>query len=278
VRILAAPHFGVLNHKLFLLYWTSVSAGKLISNRICPHRGKGDENTLKAITAGIADMPFMVEFDVQWIDDDLYLGHPYVKGSESGHPEEMFKKETLSQALQLFTASTVMPKVDLKLNAESLHESVDALREALSTSKLEKILVNISGVLELCDISSHDYMRAEQQLLSSTSDNVLLNIDLNRYAGITKGEIITDYDIYDHIASLTRKPFGLSPNIGDDIDAALAFAVEHSIPQVHFWSNRDVGYDIDDLFNIFAKTEAKGLTCYFSIFVEKLPGPELALV
>jgi glycerophosphoryl diester phosphodiesterase len=228
---------------------------ELFYQRFCPHRGIGEENTLASITAGVRTQPFLVEFDVQWINDNHYLGHPPVKKTD----------ETLSEALQIYTGKSTMPKVDLKLTPESSRQAITALCSTLSETPVNRILVNISG-----KVDARDYMHAEQLLVRNTPNNVMLNIDLGRYAGISMP------DIENHIYTPMRKPFSLSPNLDDDLDEALDFALNHSIPQVHFWSHEDKQYDIDRLFGILTATEEKGLTCYFDVKEQNIINHEIA--
>ena len=217
---------------------------KLLTSRLCPHRGKGEENTVRGITAAIADKPFMVEFDVQWFQNNLYLGHP---------PQQKMG-ESLESALALFSDTKVMPKVDLKLPKDSFDEALHFLCDTLVSSSLEKILVNIGGQAD-----TMNYMKAEKILLAAAPHNILLNIDLRRY------EEASLQVIDEHVISLARKPVSLSPNLEDDIAQAIDFALYHDIPHVHYWAHPHKKYSTEQLIDIMIITEKRGLSCYFDI-------------
>ena len=54
----------------------STSQQAQVLARLCPHLGIGEENSLTAIQSGIKSSPFFVESDIQWHNNDLYLGNP----------------------------------------------------------------------------------------------------------------------------------------------------------------------------------------------------------
>ncbi len=217
--------------------------------RLCPHRGVGKENTIESIASGIALKPFMVEFDVHEFDNALYLGHPPVISTEA----------TLEDALRLFANTTTMPKVDIKLNSGNAKAALQILIYKLAKHGPKKVLVNISG-----DLDANQYMLAELTLIKNTGEDVLLNIDLGRYAG--KNNI----EIANHINDLARSPFSVSPNLEDDIQGAIGFSHNQNIPQIHFWSYFDRSYRLEDLYKIMELVLGNGLQVYFDIKTQNI--------
>ena len=217
---------------------------KTLNYRLCPHRGIGKENTLDSIQAGIAGIPLMVEFDVQLYRNKLHLGHPPDINTGSG----------LNDALQLFLNTSVLPKIDLKLNQQTSSEALAALTNELTTWSPRRALVNISGALD-----SNKFMEAESKLINDTKRNVLLNIDLERYKHKSTLEISK------HVNNLNRRPFSLSPNLDTDINHAINFAVQHKIPHIHFWSYNNQRYELDYLLELMELVLSHGLEVYFDI-------------
>lgn len=214
-----------------------------VYSKLCPHRGIGDENTLLAIKNGIKSSPFMVEFDVQWNDNDLFLGHPPV-----------ITNSRLVDALELFRNSKIIPKVDIKLKLQSFNEALEYLIRVLNEWDYLKILINIDG-----SISSDYFMKAETILLNNTSNNVLLNIDLERY------KFKSPKSISAHLSSLARSPFSISPNLETNIDEIISFAKLHKINNIHFWSNPKKAYSIEELFRRIVLCEDNDIKAFLDI-------------
>lgn len=211
--------------------------------KVCYHRGIGRENSLEAISSAIKTSPFLVEFDVQVWNNTLYLGHPPELG-----------ESTLAEALELFKNTRLLPKIDLKLTSESLTEALTLLVAELVTWAPRKALVNVGG-----ETSAVEYMNSERLFMSKVGDNALLNIDLERYGGISRDEMIA------HIKSLTRMPFSISPNLSDDLPAAIDIAKVVGIPHIHFWAHHDEQYTIVELYNKMKLCQKSGLKVYFDI-------------
>lgn len=211
--------------------------------KICHHRGIGQENSLKSISTAIAVSPFLVEFDVQWSDDELRLGHP---------PE--LSEPTLDQALLLFEGTDILPKIDLKLTEDSYEHGLGALVNILNVWAPRKALINIAG-----DLSAGRYMQGEKILMNKTGANVLLNIDLDRYKPNNQKTIIA------HVKDLSRTPFSISPNLADDAHEAIKFASSLGIPHVHFWSTFNARHPIQNLHERMVLCQKNGLEVYFDI-------------
>jgi hypothetical protein len=216
----------------------------MFNKRLCPHRGIGEENTLTSIYAGIQRRPFMVEFDVQLHDHKLHLGHPPVLNTES----------TLQDALNLFVHKPVIPKIDLKLNAKTFYSAIASLVDELDDWSPNISLVSIDG-----DLDAKGFMLAENQILKLTDNKTLLNVDLCKYKNKTSKEIDR------HIQGLTRHPFSISPNLDDDIDYAIDFAIKHKIGHVHFWAKHDKKYGLNFLYSLMERVLDSGLEVYFDI-------------
>ncbi len=217
--------------------------------RLCPHRGIGKENTLESIRSGIQLNPFLVEFDIQYFKNDLYLGHP----------PDLNIKSTLADALGLFTNTSTLPKVDIKLDINNFRAALELLITGLVPCSPKKVLVNISGALD-----ASKYMAAETSMIRKTTDNVLLNIDLERYKGKSAQEIAT------HIIGLDRKPFSVSPNLDNDIPAAISFAIKQNIPHLHLWSYSDRTYSLKHFYKIMQSVLDSGLEVYFDIKTQNI--------
>lgn len=216
--------------------------------KLCPHRGIGEENSLDAIRSGIQASPFLVEFDVQWYNDDLYLGHPPEVG-----------ENTLSQALELFRDTLIIPKIDIKLSSQTNNQGLQALIDQLLNWDPKKALINIAG-----DLSADEYFQAEKKLMKNTEENVLLNIDLERYTGKT------DSIISDHIKNLKRVPFSISPNLETSTIDTISFAKEKHIHHIHFWSYFDKKYSTNDLYDRMELCNKYGLQVYFDIKTQNI--------
>lgn len=220
--------------------------------RFCPHRGVGSENTLQGIRNAVLQQPFLSEFDVRPYNGRLHLGHP----------PDLNLDTTLEDILVLFENVTTIPKIDLKLDDNTFKDGLEMLiSQAKSTSR--KILVNIDG-----ELSTAKFMQAEAFLLDNTSKNILLNIDLIRYKNIS------NEDIEQHINSLARAPFSLSPNIESDFDQVISFVQKHGINQSHFWSFYDKQYSLDFLCMLMKKTLDYKLQVYFDIKNENIAQDE----
>ncbi len=217
--------------------------------RLCPHRGVGEENTLASIGSGIATEPFMAEFDVQWSDSNLYLGHP----------PKINEHTVLADALHLFLDTKTIPKIDLKLNKNTQNQALSALIAKLNTWSPHKSLVNIAGKLD-----PQQFIDAEARLVDETDENILLNIDMQRYDDL-KSETITQ-----HIKGLKRKPFSISPNLNEDIAGAINFAIKHNIPHLHFWAHPSSRYSIDRLYKAMESAIDSGLEVYFDIKTQNI--------
>ncbi|MDQ2972864.1 MAG: hypothetical protein M3Q79_00060 [bacterium] len=217
--------------------------------RLCPHRGAGQDNTLESIKSGIDLNPLFVEFDTQYFKNKLHLGHP----------PDLNTKSTLTDALELFTNTTTVPKVDIKLGNSNYSAALELLITELTAYSPKKVLVNIAGGL-----NADKYMESETSMIRKTSSNVLLNIDLGRYSGKTAQEIAT------HVNGLDRKPFSVSPNLDDDIQATISFAIKQNIPHVHFWSHPARTYRLNDLYNIMQSVLDSGLEVYFDIKTQNI--------
>lgn len=217
--------------------------------RLCPHRGAGIENTLSTVQSGIGLKPFFVEFDVQWHGDGLYLGHP----------PDMSKNTSLSDVLNLFANTPVLPKIDTKLDSHSWQLALSELIRELRKLGSRKALVNISG-----DLIADKYFEAETLLVKATSHNTLLNIDLKRYQGKSQKEVI------EHIEWLGRKPFSISPNIDSDVEHAINFAIQEQINQVHFWAFPESKHSLQKLYELMELYLGRGLEVYFDIRADNI--------
>lgn len=163
---------------------------------ICPHRGLGKENSLVAIKSAIDTNPFMVEFDIQNVNGTFYLGHP----------PKINYKSTLIDAVEIFKNTNVLPKVDIKCNT-NWRSDIDLLINQLENYNTD-FLINIGGD----NLSSRQFMNAELYLLQETKSVFLLNIDIARYYN-NERNIINN-----HISSLPRKPFSVSPMLEGDYE------------------------------------------------------------
>lgn len=215
-----------------------------LAKRICPHRGIGLENTIPAIVTAVEQAPFLVEFDVQYSDGQLYLGHPPVINMDA----------RLGDALRLFQNSSTIPKVDIKLDPQTWRTALDYLITQLNAYGPQQVLLNIDGRLD-----APNYFEAESILMQRTDDNVLLNIDLARYVG--QGE----QAISDHLGTLHRSPFSISPNLASDINFSLDFAIANGIKQVHFWAFSQAKYSQADLIELMQQCLDRHLEVYFDI-------------
>lgn len=216
--------------------------------KLCPHRGIGVENSLAAIQSGITANPLFVEFDIQWHNNDLYLGHPPEVG-----------KNTLHEALELFRNTSTLPKIDIKLTSQTSNSALKALIVQLSTWNPKKALINIAG-----DLTADKYFQAEIRLMASTDKNILLNIDLERYSGKSKSAITA------HIKHLQRIPFSISPNLATNTIDAINFAKQESIHDIHFWSYFDKKYSANDLYKRMEQCSKNGLQVYFDIKTQNI--------
>jgi hypothetical protein len=160
----------------------------------------------------------------------------------------------LREALELFLATSKLPKIDIKLTSQTADQALVSLINELHTWIPREALINVDG-----NLKADDYMNAEAQLQEETGDNVLLNIDLGRYRGKSHEAIVV------HLHSLSRLPFSISPNLDDDIEYAIEFAKDLGIPQLHFWANFDRQYTIGELYEKMKLAEARGLVVYFDI-------------
>ncbi len=215
----------------------------LLKRALCPHRGLGEENGINAIKAAVRAKPFMVEFDIQNINGVLHLGHPPKINYES----------TLKDALLVYDNSIVLPKIDLKCNTDWKSDVDLLLAETQFTSR--DLLVNLAGE----NLDTAGFMNAENYLLLNSKSTILLNIDTRRY----KGEKLPQ--IYNHINSLSRKPFSLSPMLESKYDADIDIASNCNIHQIHFWSNNSVQYSENKLLSILDKYSRLGFQVYFDI-------------
>ncbi len=211
--------------------------------RICPHRGIGDENTLAAIENGLLLQPFLLEFDVQYHHQNLYLGHP----------PGMAREATLQEALELFAGQTSLPKVDLKLTERTVFVGLWAFITAIDKLPFS-VLVNISG-----DLQPQAYMKAEQVLMKSTPATVLLNIDLARYGKLSVAQIDA------HLSSLARKPFSISPNLEAPLYMVESLARRHDIQHIHFWSHPASSYPVATLEEKLDDLQRKNFEVCFDI-------------
>ena len=223
--------------------------GEEFAKRLCPHRGIGGEDTLAAIQQGISVKPFLVEFDVQWYDDDLYLGHP------PGVQQEA----TLAQAIDLFSRIDTFPKIDLKLTSETSKQGLGALIEQVRAWSPHKALINIAGSL-----TADQYMQAETALINETDQHALLNIDLKRYEGKSRSEMSQ------HIEHLGRKPFSVSPNLDSDLEDAINLALSEAIPQVHFWAFPGSRHSEVRLRELMRSCLDRGLEVYFDMKTDNI--------
>lgn len=219
-----------------------------LDRRICPHRGIGQENTLEAIQEGLKTEPFLLEFDVQMHDYDLFLGHPPLLNTET----------TLEQALNLYVGHRTTPKVDVKLTTISMHQAIDRLI-AIAGSYKSKMLVNLSGSL-----SSSQYMAAEKYLIQAASPYILLNIDLGRYQECA-AEVIQQ-----HLEELSGKIFSISPNLEDDIQPVIETATTYDVHHIHFWTLPDRTYLKSALAIRMEQLLDRGFEVYFDVQIDCL--------
>ncbi|MDQ2973200.1 MAG: hypothetical protein M3Q79_01815 [bacterium] len=225
------------------------------ARRLCPHRGIGKENTLAAISSSIEIKPFFVEFDVQWDGKDLCLGHP-----------PLIEKGTyLSDALNLFVNTVTIPKIDLKLLNPNYGPAMESLINQLLKWSPRKAIVNISIVSGISvELTAQQFMVAETLLVHLTNQNVLLNIDLQRYLGKSRKEV------RDHLQNLDRKPYSISPNLDDNINETISFAKEQRIKTLQFWSHSHGRHKLSYLYEIIDLCNVSGLEAYFDIRPENI--------
>lgn len=185
----------------------------------------------------------MVEFDIQNKDGVFYLGHP----------PRMHYDAVVSEALQLFTDTTVLPKVDIKCLADWKKDISLLANELNSFSR--KVLVNIDWP----HLTSSQVLASEKYLLDETGPHVLLNIDIERYQGFSKK------DIENHINSLKRPPFSVSPKLERDYDSEIKLADECSIKEIHFWTNYSRMYSEEELLEIYHTYTSQNFIVRFNI-------------
>ena len=194
-----------------------------LRERFCPHTGDlsaGPENSYGAIKAAVEQDVFYVEFDVRYLKDSLWTGHP-----PRGPVDE------LERILPLFEDNETFPKIDLKFgSSEELQEPIDALLSLLGKYNLNFVLINLGGELKGERRNEAQLYFAEQV---GNRDNLKLNIAPQCYRPY--GEPI-DEDFYQEVSSLGDVVFAMSPDIHkEDPDAMGRFAQQHNIPYVCFW-------------------------------------------
>jgi hypothetical protein len=216
------------------------------ADRVCPHRGVGEENTYIGIKIAVERRPFMVEFDGALSEDELYLGHPPIMSNT-----------TVSEALDLYVGSPTIPKIDVKLKVDNYKKSLAVLVSLLATKSLPKVLINVGG--DVGDLSAKQYMEAEAFLLAHAGNNILLNVDLARYSGASSAEI------REHLSHLPRPPFSVSPNMEADLEGALEIAHRYGIPHIHFWADHHRQYELSTLDTTMRSVLDQGFQVYFDI-------------
>jgi hypothetical protein len=236
--------------------------------RFCFHRGDGKENTLESVESAIQRKPFLVEFDVHFEKGRLYMGHPPSIETES----------TVAEALSLFKHSTVMPKVDLRLKSTTMDTSLYVLtREIAKWSR--RIMINVGARGNFSNdpllqaepwmtsrFSTFHFMKAEKYIMSHTHRNVLLNIDLHRYSQASPEEIDR------HVRHLARHPSCLSPNLDQDIDANIQFALKHKIGLLSMWIHEGDTYEYEYLLSLMQYIRGHGLEVLFDFRPENIIG------
>ncbi len=196
---------------------------KKLKGRFCSHSGDisvGLENSYDAIKAAVEQGVFYVEFDVMFVDNSWWTGHP---------PSEPI--DTLERILSLFKDNETFPKIDLKLNtAEDNSQAIDAALAPVKHAGLKFTLINIGGETgRKSSIETQNYLAEKVRDL----EHIRLNIDLQYYR--PHGEPI-DEGIYQHVSSLGDFVFAMSPEVHkEDYDAIGSFAQQHNIPYVCFW-------------------------------------------
>ena len=218
-------------------------AERTLKEAICPHRGAGAENTVRAVGQALLGKPRFVEFDVQLWEGKLHLGHP----------PDVNEDETIEDVLQLFRGSDSWPKIDLKLDAARDKEALQTLLGVLKRRRGPSI-VNIGG-----KGTPHSYMAAEQWLTAKTSSQCRLNVDLERYGNLPT-EVIDRY-----IVGLPRPPFSVSPNLEKDFTPDVAFAGRHRIKHIHFWAYEGKEYAASLLRALKQELLKDGFAVYFDI-------------
>lgn len=220
-----------------------------IEDHLCPHRGVGGENTLEAIKSGLLLNPFLLEFDVHCFNKELYLGHPPNRSKEA----------TLDQALALYSGISTLPKIDVKLDKNTIAVTIDRLIEII-TKNIRPVLINLSG-----NLNSEQYLKAERYLYRAHANNsIMLNIDLGRYKGLSEDVI------YGHLSKLQAHIISVSPNLEDDLAPVITVARAHKIKHVHYWSSADQKYKRDDLVKRMQNLLDKGFEVYFDISTHNL--------
>lgn len=216
---------------------------QILLDRIYPHRGVGDENTLTSLENGLLLQPEFLEFDVQYHHQNLYLGHP----------PSLERTATLEEALRLFSGHKTIPKVDLKLTERTKAVGLWKFLKIIDTLPFN-VLVNVSDSLP-----PKDCLQAEQIIMKYTTPRVLLNIDLSHYGDVPIGEIDA------HIRRLPRKPFSISPNLEASLFMTEALANRHGIKHIHFWSHPQNTYPVHVLEQKMDGLLQKGFEVYFDI-------------
>ena len=229
----------------------ATSAKDKLIKSICPHRGLGEENSLLSISSGLLKHPFFLEFDIRYYDGQVLLGHPPHVG----------KLEVLTEALTLFEKSRTFPKIDLRIPKLGWESHVKALCKVLKGVN-QKVIVNIGGEIGKAD----PYMAAEVLVDTLTKSNILLNIDLARYFNKSSSQIDQ------HIESLVKLPFSISPNIESNIELALKTATQHDIKVIGLWMNVDSSYTLEELFKIYTQIQKAGLTPILDIYPDRIKG------
>ncbi len=213
---------------------------QVLSEVLCPHRGLGDENSLKSIRSAIETRPTMVEFDIQNLNGTYFLGHP----------PKINKDSTLEDALNLFSKSDVLPKVDLKCLPD-WKADISLLLSTLNFIDYN-VLLNIGGD----NLSAVEFIKAENFITELSKSNILLNIDIARYG------ILSAAQIKQHIQSLNRKPFSVSPMLEGNFNTEIELAKACGINNIHFWSNNSTTYtenELLEIYNNYSKNETQVL-------------------
>lgn len=226
-----------------MLPWYRRAMNHTLKELLCPHRGIGEENSLSAIENAIKTKPFMVEFDIQQIDDTFFLGHP----------PKLNRKATLNDALLLFKNSVVMPKIDVKCSLD-WKSDLNQLLEILKNYEKE-VLINVGGE----KLSPNEYIDAEKLLMEKSENNILLNVDVLRYGRKSKSKISN------HLNSMKRKPFSVSPLLEGRIKKEVEIALDCGINNIHFWSNNSRKYRQKELLEIYAKYSRNNVCVLFDI-------------
>lgn len=216
---------------------------QILAKAICPHRGIGDENSLIAIRSAVKNKPFMVEFDVQNIGGKLYLGHPPLVNLDV----------SVAEALIEFENSNVIPKIDLKCSID-WKTDIDLLLIETNSVKTNMI-INIGGD----NLDQNEFVEAEKYLLLHSEANYLLNIDIERYGNLG------DIKILNHIRSLDRGPYSVSPKMEGDFDKEIDLATSSGIKNIHFWSNNSATYSEHELEHLINYYNDQGFNVLFDI-------------